>query len=189
MDTVDTYWSKSYASGRDFTLIGTGEVDKIIAITSADDHQKHLDIGCGTGQLTREFYHRGFTTVGIDPSTAAIEKARMATTRKGLTYYHGTIDQDTEVLRSEGVFDVVTCKLVYAFIEDKETFLHNVNSILAVGGFFVVITPHINQVAPEKVSIAVDPKLTLSQLGKEFDVIETYAIAGPLGHCYICKKR
>ncbi|MBI3889395.1 class I SAM-dependent methyltransferase [Candidatus Saccharibacteria bacterium] len=141
MDSTDQYWSNLYTSGRDYTLIGTGEIDKIIATVGVGERQKQLDIGCGTGQLTREFYHRGYTVVGIDPSAAAIEKARNATAREGLTYYHGTIDQNTTLLENEGLFDVITCKLVYAFIEDKVTFLQNVNSILSSSGYFILITP------------------------------------------------
>lgn len=48
-------------------------------------------------------------------------------------------------------FDIIICKLVYAFIDDKKTFLDKVKSLLKQGGRFIVSTPVITQENKEKV--------------------------------------
>jgi 2-polyprenyl-3-methyl-5-hydroxy-6-metoxy-1,4-benzoquinol methylase len=123
---TDQHWSKIYSQGRDFRLISSQAIDRFLAYLPSEA-KSCLDIGCGTGQLTRELYHRGYSVVGVDASQAAIQYARQHTIAPAdqLHYIHLDIestDPDTTQLPYGG-FDLVTCKLVYAFIEDKPTFL------------------------------------------------------------------
>ncbi|GGG07934.1 hypothetical protein GCM10011344_05650 [Dokdonia pacifica] len=39
-------------------------------------HNLYLDIGCGSGNYTHQLQRRGFTCIGIDPSTTMLEKAK-----------------------------------------------------------------------------------------------------------------
>jgi hypothetical protein len=51
---------------------------------------------------------------------------------------------------------MITCKLVYAFIEDKTAFLEKIKGILDSQGIFVVVTPMLEDVDKSKKGIAID---------------------------------
>lgn len=49
---------------------------KLAFVLETDQPQKILDIGCATGSLCHELYHKGHQVVGIDIDKAIIEKAK-----------------------------------------------------------------------------------------------------------------
>src|SRR5262249_12864547 len=51
-------------------------IELIIETASLDVRSKVLEVGCGTGQLTRSFTGRGFAVTAIDLSPAMIARAR-----------------------------------------------------------------------------------------------------------------
>jgi len=55
------------------------QMDLVIEAIGSLSGKKALDVGCGTGRLSRFFANRGATVVGIDFSTKAISIARKAT--------------------------------------------------------------------------------------------------------------
>jgi len=66
-----------------------------------------LDVGCGTGALTRHFASMGCTCVGLDRSTAMLEEARRIDTQANHEVHY--ISGRAEVLPfQEDSFDVVT---------------------------------------------------------------------------------
>ena len=141
--------------GNDFKLISAQEIDSFLSYISSDAPRTCLDLGCGTGQLTRELFHRGYRVIGVDASLEAVRRARKLTIAPSeqLAYVHADLEQDLlpDILAPAGL---ITCKLVYAFIKDKPTFLARVRSVLHEQGLFVVVTPMVADVAPEKKSIA-----------------------------------
>lgn len=60
-ELTDANWSRPYDQGRDFRPISTPELDKPLSFVKPTAPKTALDIGCGTSQLTRELYHRGYT--------------------------------------------------------------------------------------------------------------------------------
>ncbi len=114
-----------------------------------------LDIGCGTGQLTRELCHRGYACVGVDTSTKAIEIAKSLTVvwPELLTYIHLS-ENNAFAKLPHAPYSLITCKLAYTFIQNKPSFLQRVKDALASGGVFVVITPLPEDVVPEQRTIA-----------------------------------
>lgn len=155
MPTIDQRWSAHYNQGHDFTLISHYEITNFLSHTDPIEQGTALDIGCGTGQLTRELNHRGFKVVGIDASKSAIEIAKSLTTlpKTKLDYYHLDVEQDDISILPSASFDLITCKLVYAFIQDKPGFLDKISGLLAPNGSFVVIIPRPEVVPPEKKAI------------------------------------
>lgn len=94
-----------------------------------------LDIGCGTGQLTRELFHAGFEVCGIDFSAEAIERAQQRTAQ-AITYIMGNF---TEVaLFPRDTYDIICCRLVWAFLDDKRACLQKVLLLLIPGGTLVL---------------------------------------------------
>ena len=139
----DVYWSDLYNQGRDFKLAASNEITKLLHYVSPMAPKTALDIGCGTGQFTRELYHRGYNVVGIDAATTAIQIARSLTvvSPELLTYAHFDIEHDDLSGLIKQPYGLVTCKLVYAFLRDKSSFLRRVKQLLAPQGAFVLITP------------------------------------------------
>lgn len=180
--TDDQFWSANYAKQRDYTQLKTADLLDIIQLTGATPGA-HLDIGCGTGNLTRDLYHLGYQSTGIDFSEAAIALARQANiyTSKSLQYIHG----DFMSLPFDETFSLISCKLVYAFMPDKPAFLKKVHSLLATNGSFVLITPVYEQGA-DVTPISVECSEVRSALQTTF----SYVIEKDLDWavCFICKQ-
>lgn len=170
---LNTHWSGYYDQGKDFGMITSQMLSKILDYVNAK--KTFLDIGCGTGQLSRELYHRGHKGIGIDVSESAIQRARASTvvSEDQLRYLRFNIEEDNVSALNHPSFGLITCKLVYAFIQNKSIFLKNVRNMLANDGLFVVITPIQNGDSP-KSPIAVDHNQTLTKLQKEFRKIDSF---------------
>jgi 2-polyprenyl-3-methyl-5-hydroxy-6-metoxy-1,4-benzoquinol methylase len=184
--TTNQKWSQVYSQGRDFQLISSTEIDSFL--TYAQGAKSCLDIGCGTGQLTRELYHRGLEVVGVDASEEAIKRAiKLAIGLDAPVYIYGDIEAHYENLKlRKHNFDLITCKLVYAFISDKPAFLQKISELLSPTGVFVVITPMIEDVPPEKASIAINDE-TIELLEAHFVKLATYKLNNLT--YFVCKNK
>jgi len=174
--STNQYWNEYYDAGRDFLPATTADLDQFptsLSLSASGDHHTALDIGCGTGQLTRELYHRGFRVLGVDASTSAIATARRATTASTATlrYLRRDVERDgIDRTLPLAPYNLVTCRYVYAFIKDKRRLLQSIASVLLPGGAFVLITPLIGSVPPHKRGIAVDADETRALLAELFSV-------------------
>lgn len=178
-------WDDAYVAGRDFTLISGDSITQILAYLPKGSEKTCLDIGCGTGQLSRELYHRGFKVLGVDASSEAIciaKERSIATPPSDLDYKQLDIEKSTISKR----FSLITCKLVYAFIKHKSDFLEKIARTLEPNGIFVIITPLDETTPPEKQAIAVNHQRTMDELSEYFTV-NSYE-DNQLG-VYICKHR
>lgn len=92
-----------------------------------------LDVGCGTGQLARDLYHRGYQVTGIDISTEAISQAQASTIyTQGITF---AVRDITKPPLPPCHYGLITCKYVVAFIADRATFFRAIGTLLeATGG-------------------------------------------------------
>ncbi|MBP2322634.1 2-polyprenyl-3-methyl-5-hydroxy-6-metoxy-1,4-benzoquinol methylase [Kibdelosporangium banguiense] len=185
---VDAYWSKCYETGRDFRMISSRAISTLLRFANTAQGGRCLDVGCGTGQLTRELYHRGFNVVGIDVSESAIDIARKLTTvsRRRLQYLHLDIECGGLSKLVNQSYDLITCKFVYALIKDKPAFLLKVHQLLAPNGAFVVITPVPEDVPAEKKMIIVASD-DMSRLAREFDQTALYQEHGLI--CFVGRRR
>lgn len=177
---TDQHWSKLYEQGRDFRLISSNEIDRFLRHALSDTPKTNLDLGSGTGQLTRELYHRGYKSTGVDASFEAVQRAKYLTQMpsKSLSYIHGDLENDDLQTNLEGSqYGLITCKLVYAFINDKPSFLKKVTSLLAPKGIFVVITPMLEDVEEDKRDVAVDED-AIKLLEAYFNKAKVYKLNG-----------
>lgn len=188
MHDVKKYWDQCYESGRDFRFLSHQSITRFLHSIKQDTYKVCLDIGCGTGQLTRELSHRGYECVGIDVSSKAIDIASSLTNSQRIKYVCADIESyknDLQMQKQE--YSLVTCKYVYAFIKNKPQFLSGIYDLLKEDGTFVVITPLLTDVPPEKSEIAVDFDRTIAELGRLFKVVETYAERDATS--FLCIKR
>lgn len=167
------HWNSCYDKGADFGLITSQSLSQILENVNPTLPKFCLDIGCGTGQLTRELYHRGYSCLGIDISDSALAKARNNTVYSDkLMYLKGNIETIDTLKLPRKTYSLITCKLVYAFIEDKRSFLESVHELLEDDGTFAMITP-LNS-SGESRPIAVDIDETMDQLKTTFSDITTF---------------
>lgn len=168
-------WNKNYSNGMDYRAISQRDIDTILGYLPSTSKKNHcLDVGCGTGHLTRELWHRGFIPTGIDISENAINLAKSYTVLQGTEITYRIFDLETQDANefTNSTFELITCKLVYAFISDKVTFLTSIKKLLDENGVFVILTPLLDQVPKEKIHIAVDYNKTIAEL-KRFFKVET----------------
>lgn len=78
-----------------------------------------LDVGCGTGQLSRRWQEEGFSVVGVDINPTAVAAARAATAAcggEGPRFAEADFAADRPPDIPGGPFDVVVCQLVISII-------------------------------------------------------------------------
>jgi 2-polyprenyl-3-methyl-5-hydroxy-6-metoxy-1,4-benzoquinol methylase len=100
-----------------------------------------LDVGCGTGRLSRMLAGRGAHVTGIDISDGMLSRARASRERHGLDidYRHMDVyDMDFEA----DAFDAVFSMAVFAFLPDITAALRNICRVVKPGGVAVIGTIH-----------------------------------------------
>ncbi|WP_206790627.1 class I SAM-dependent methyltransferase [Amycolatopsis sp. MtRt-6] len=100
-----------------------------------------LDLGCGTGQLTRALAPRVGAVLGMDPEPAMLAQARQATTEPNVSWLLGA-DSDVGALTSAlgpGRLAVVTVAQALHWM-DPERLFAAVRPLLRPGGGVAVVT-------------------------------------------------
>jgi 2-polyprenyl-3-methyl-5-hydroxy-6-metoxy-1,4-benzoquinol methylase len=94
-----------------------------------------MELGCGTGPLTRWLAKSGFKTTGVDVSETAIRMARKQS--KSLTIDYRVADICTKDVRSFGKFDLCVDGRCFHGItspKDRRAVLENVRDLLKPNG-------------------------------------------------------
>ncbi|MFF7177564.1 methyltransferase [Streptomyces sp. NPDC008121] len=136
-----TYWESLWSQGRRYRQLDDAE-NRLLEDRLGPGHDRPaLDIGCGDGSLTRRLAQLGYRTIGIDCSSSAVALAAAQDAGPGREPVWRCMDITTDDLRAlpEPAYAVVTCRLVYRWIDDKAAFLGRVRHLLAPGGTFWVV--------------------------------------------------
>ncbi|MGW0120555.1 class I SAM-dependent methyltransferase [Streptomyces sp. NPDC003327] len=100
-----------------------------------------LDIGSGDGGLARHLHHElDYRTTGIDCSPSAITLAAAQDAGSGPTWQCLDIATGDLTTLPDPAYALITCRLVYRWMDDKPGFLSRVRHLLAPGGTFWVVT-------------------------------------------------
>lgn len=161
-------WNSIYKSGKDFGMLPDSVVDMILTYVNPKASKTFLDIGSGTGHLTRLLHDRGYTGLGIDVSGEAIAIAESRA--DSINYREFDVDQEDVTLLT-GPYGLITCKHVYAFIKHKNSFLKNASGLLEENGLFVLLTPLIGKVPNERNNIAVDSEKLRNDVAQYFTIV------------------
>ncbi|MFI6953370.1 class I SAM-dependent methyltransferase [Nocardia sp. NPDC050408] len=131
--------------GRSYDVFGAvffggrrGRVYRRLAeLSGAGPGDRALDIGCGTGYLTRRLASVAATVVGLDPSAAVLERARRITAEPNCTYTVGVAESLTA---EDDSFDVVAnCLMLHHLPEDlRATALTEMRRVLRPGGRLLI---------------------------------------------------
>lgn len=180
-------WNALYSKKRDFHWLETAALDRLLKLANIVPMPKHslsaLDIGCGTGQLVRDLYHRGFNATGIETSSVALKVARSSSViASGVLF----LEHDIAAEPLQNTFDLITCKYVVAFIDDVPNFLSNITASMKSTSTFIVITPDPSSLTEARQHIA-PPPLTLERLLRNhFEDITVDLIQSDI--YFICKN-
>jgi 2-polyprenyl-3-methyl-5-hydroxy-6-metoxy-1,4-benzoquinol methylase len=97
-----------------------------------------LDLGSGDGALAWRLAEQGAVVTGVDPSPAAIERARAAHPEMSWALP----SEDGRLPFPDACFDVVTCVHVLEHVADTQSLMSEVRRVLASGGLFVAAVPN-----------------------------------------------
>ena len=136
-------WDRCYTDSRPKTLSAQNLVSRRrFALEMLEARiprgSKILDVGCGTGHLTRELIQRGYEAWGVDFSEAMVHYAH--------EHYDSDRFQAGDIERipfPDNTFDAVVCLGVMEYLEKDDTALREMWRVLKPGGRAVITTPSI----------------------------------------------
>ncbi len=123
----------------------------LLKLVVAKKSMRVVDLGCGTGELTREMHRtlRPSSTLGIDSSDAMLEKSREFV-EPGLSFEKG------DIAAVAGTFDLVFSNAALHWVPDHERVLAHLTSLLAPGGQLAIQMPanqdHPSHVVAEEIA-------------------------------------
>ena len=121
--------SRLYDQSHDFVAkYGEG----ILSYLQPEIHETILDLGCGTGDLTKQIYGTAAKVIGVDNSVEMIEQAK--TKFPEIEFYQ----MDARVLKFDISFDAIFSNAVLHWIPEKETVIKNMYLVLKPGGRIVL---------------------------------------------------
>ncbi|HTQ08208.1 MAG TPA: methyltransferase domain-containing protein [Polyangiaceae bacterium] len=126
---TDREWNaKRYATEARFVIDGGAPLVELLAPRAGE---RVLDLGSGTGALTRAIADRGARVVGLDASTAMLAEARSA--YPDLDFRAGR----AEALAFEHEFDAVFSNATLHWVHDAAGVARGIRRALVPGGRFV----------------------------------------------------
>jgi SAM-dependent methyltransferase len=127
------YWSAT-------AIFNNAHFVQLRALKRSDERFRLLDLGCGTGELTRELgaaFPRA-AIVGIDSNPQSVAQAQAALpTTSNVSYVDGLFED----AGSLGSFDVVVCSEVLEHVERPVDLLEAAYAVLNSGGYLSFSTP------------------------------------------------
>ncbi|MEM7125506.1 MAG: class I SAM-dependent methyltransferase [Chloroflexota bacterium] len=119
------------------------EVDFLLTQLQPSPQATILDVGCGFGRHTIELAKRGFTVIGIDPSTAMINAARDAAQKENVAVEFFEIGG--EDFHHSPPFEIILCLFTtlgqMSNGEDNSGMLMNLYRLLRPDGHLVIEVP------------------------------------------------
>ncbi|MFI9249909.1 class I SAM-dependent methyltransferase [Streptomyces sp. NPDC053069] len=134
------YWEPLWAGGRRYREVTSTEAALLADHVGPGRGRPALDIGTGEGSLARHLHQLGYRTTGIDFAPSAIAAARNTQQSEGPAWHLMDFTSDDLSTLPDPAYAVVTCRLVYRWMDDKAGFLDRVRQVLAPGGTFWVVT-------------------------------------------------
>lgn len=182
-------WDNFYISKERESFLHLTEEQVDTVLKKFPDAKSILDIGCGEGQLLIQLEQRGISTTGIDVSSVAINEAKKEVVG---TLIEGDFEQF--VFPDNSSFDLIFVKFVIAFIQDPESFLKKINTLLKSGGGFILLTPVIQNLdsSSQKEEVFIEQSVLDENMPQYFSKIEEtllYSESNKKLVLYTCTKK
>jgi trans-aconitate methyltransferase len=160
IDQNFTEISKRY---RETSIIQNSAADILFALLDIKDKESVLDVGCGTGNLTKKIFDKSHGyIVGVDPSEGMINESSK--------HYGNEIHfqlGSAEDLPFENKFDVIFCNSTFQWVTDAKKAVRNFHSALKPHGRIGIQAPARRDYCPNFVR-AVDAIIKDETLGRIF---------------------
>ncbi len=116
------------------------ETPVLLAMLPNVKGKRVLDIDCGMGQHAKQYSELGAASVlGIDISEKMLHYAREHNGVDNIIYQHLAME---DIDQLHGEFDLVTSSLVFDYIEDFDSLLRKIYTLMKPGAKFVFSTSH-----------------------------------------------
>lgn len=125
------------ASGVDLTF---NEVFKPLMVNrvSSLSPKKILEVGAGTGHLSKELSNLGFSVTAIEPSLGMYHVAQEVLEKTSVKLINSTSFE----LDKQSLYDISFSHLVAHVVDDLISFFESVGKHLETGGHFIFSIPH-----------------------------------------------
>ncbi|GAA3779784.1 class I SAM-dependent methyltransferase [Streptomyces phyllanthi] len=148
------HWEAHFADGNGFRRTDDHELRLLTDHVHPRPGHRALDIGCGLGGYAAALAGLGYRTLAVDwtEASAAAVRDRYAGLEPRLTVRCLDFEDApavTEQLPAAG-FELVTTRLVLAFLTDRAAAGERVRDLLAPGGAWVVTTPLAERLPEER---------------------------------------
>lgn len=181
MNTSQQKWEESFKMGREYNPMNEVLFDLLLEQVT-NDKKTAIDLGCGTGDIVIKLAKRGMKVTGTDWSQNALlkasTKAKAADVSDRTNFQEIDLNNLTKLTHEASLTDIVLCKLVIAFVEDKMQFCREVKSLLKADGVFIVQTPvlydHLTYTPEDKPEIAVNFNEIVDVLNKNFSKVTEF---------------
>jgi SAM-dependent methyltransferase len=131
MPLVDDIWQRVPA-GRPLDEQAVGFALDVVGTAA-----RVLDLGCGDGQLAARLAAAGAAVTGVDPSEAALERARKANPELDFAMPRA----DDSLPLADSSFDAVVCVHVLEHVADTQMLVSEARRVLVPGGRLAVAVP------------------------------------------------
>jgi trans-aconitate 2-methyltransferase len=161
----------------------------LLLLVDAGPGPRVLDLGCGTGELTRLAHERlgARETVGVDASAAMLERAA-AQAGGGLSFRHGDL-----AAFADGGFDVVLSNAAIHWVPDHAALLPRLAALLAPGGQLAIQAPandqHPSHALARDVAREPEHAAALGGFVRESPLLEPERYARLLFHLGLARQR
>lgn len=150
-------WSTHYDQGRSFRSLRDVERDLFARNAPTPEGGRALEVGCGTGELAAHLNEMGYEVDAVDFAEGALARARKEQeVAEGVRWLCLDIEHDDPAeLHDEG-YDLITMRLMLAFVGDRTRVVRTLAARLRLGGALVVITPVAANTPEKRRHIALD---------------------------------
>ena len=152
--------SKRY---RETSIIQNSAADILFALLDIKDRESVLDVGCGTGNLTKKIFDKSHGyVIGIDPSQGMINESSKLY-KDEINFQLGS----AESIPFENIFDVIFCNSAFQWVTDAREAVRNFYKALKSHGRIGIQAPARQDYCPNFV-LAVDALKKHETFGQTF---------------------
>jgi trans-aconitate methyltransferase len=126
---IQNQWDSATYDGDHSFVYEYGE--DVVDLLDPLEGERILDLGCGTGHLTRQLADAGATAIGLDNAAEMVQKARA--THPDCQF----VRKDAREFRFDEPFDAVFSNAALHWILDQDAVLESIADALVPGGRFV----------------------------------------------------
>ncbi|MGW6154318.1 methyltransferase [Streptomyces sp. NPDC055144] len=176
MFTTQDDWNRGYADGRRYRNLDDAERTWLAQQVPAPPTGRALDVGCGVGELAAFLVSSGYSVDAADWAEHALAEGAANHPEVERWLKLDVERDDWGQLHASG-YDLITLRLVAAFLEGRTRILRDLGHRLRPGGALVVITPLAAETPAERRGIALDED-ELRELGADWARVERTDVAG-----------